>query len=465
MRTSVETLSDVELRIQAEIPAEDVDREFRTQLKRLRKQARIKGFRPGKAPADVVRRMYGEQLAADTAQSLIQNAAPEALESVSRSVVGEPSFEPQLAREGEPLHFGIRVEVKPEIQLHGWQGLEVEVPSGEPNQDEIDQEIARLQDEQKERVPVEDRGADTDDVLVVSTQGTVDGEADQRLDMDRLEVRIGSGEPVPGFDDQLQGARLGEQHRIEVAFPDDFGVEDLQGRGATFDVEVLEHYVEERPELDDDLAQDLGYDSLDAMHEGVAQQLRERAQSERDRELENRLVSVLLERHEFPVPSAMLDAHARQQAQQMAQFLAMQGMDEETIGNMLRNQGEYLRQESERAVKRYLALEALADQEELSVSDEDLDAEIERVREEQGDEAADRYRDDDQRQALRMQLRERAALDLLKRHATIRTSEEADASSPSPSEPSTPEGTPDEATSRSPSASGESSDDDSEATA
>ena len=165
MRTSFETISDVELKVSVEVPSESVDAEFARQLKGVRKKARIKGFRPGKAPANMVKRLYADFLASETARVLISETVGKALEEIPRQVLGDPAFEPAAAREGQALEYAIFVQVKPELTIDGWEGMEIEVAPAEVEAGAVDARIEQTREQHKEQVPVEDRGADTGDVL------------------------------------------------------------------------------------------------------------------------------------------------------------------------------------------------------------------------------------------------------------------------------------------------------------
>ncbi|MGM0574714.1 MAG: trigger factor [Myxococcota bacterium] len=419
MRTSVKPLSDVEMKVEVEIPAEQVDREYGRQLAAIRKRARIKGFRPGKAPKEMVKRLYADTLSQETARELMLGTAGDALESVDRPLVGEPSFEPAPAKEGEPLTYAMRVQVKPEITLSNWKGIDVAVPPAEVDAEAVDHEIEQLREQHKERVPVEDRGADTGDLLVLDTVGRVDGEVDERLTIEGLEVKLGDRDLLPGLGDQLMGAKAGEERDVTVTFPEDFGAEDLQGKEAELHVEVKEHFLEELPELDDDFAQDVGHDDLEALRESIRERQQEQADAERDRELERKLVEVLLARHDFNAPPAMVQAQADGQARQLATMLMMQGMPRDQAIEILRGSNESIVQDAERAVKRHLALEALAEQEDIEIGDEAVQAAIDERVEQGGAQAAERYEEDEARAVVRLELQDRAALDLVKEHANI----------------------------------------------
>lgn len=418
MRTTVETLSEVELKLDVEIPADDVSREYQTQVNQTRSRARVKGFRQGKAPRDMIRRIYGHQLAADTAVKLIEGTVDDALKTVTRKVVSQPHVEPAVAEDGQPLRYSVRLQVKPEITIEDWKGLQVAVAPAVLDPAGIDGEIARLRDAHKERVPVEGRGADTGDVIVVSSTGSVAGEPDERLTTEGMEVRMGSGQFIPGFEDQLMGAEVGQTRAVETAFPDDYGHEQLAGKAASFQVEVSGLFVEELPELDDDFAQDVGEDSMEALRESIRSRLQAEAEEERSRDVDDGVVTELLVRQPVEAPPAMVQAQMEHGARRLLSMLVMQGVGYEAALKMAHSNRDKLAEEAGLAVQRFLLLESLAAAEGLVVDDDALEAEI-AARAEKDEHAAKHYERAEAREGLRLELVERATLDLLVEHATL----------------------------------------------
>lgn len=419
MQTSVQPISDVEVKVEVTIASEAVDREYAKQLQKVRKRARVKGFRPGKAPKGLVQRLYAEQLASDTATQLITETWSEALETVSRDKLGEPSFEPSLARAGEPLHYAMRIEVKPEIALTAWQGIEVAVPPAAITDEAVDAELQRLREGHKEQVAVEGRGADIGDVLLIDTHGTIDGEEDDRLHTHAMRIRLGDEDLLPGLGDQLMGVTAEETRSIRLTFPDDFRPEALAGKEAAMEVQVEQHFVEEIPDLDDDLAQDLGHDTLAELTEAVTARLRAQAEEVRGQQAEDKILRVLLERHGFEVPRAMLAAQFQHQARMTAMRLQIQGAPQEMVGQLLEANRDAILGQAGLSVRRYLALEALARQEGLAITDEALDAEIAQRVAAAPPTRAPNFEEPEAREGLRGELLEQAALALLREHAVI----------------------------------------------
>lgn len=419
MRTSIQTLSDIELKVEVEIPAADVDAEFGRQLGQVRKQARVKGFRKGKAPLNMVKRMYADHLASETARELISSSVGDALKTVTRSILGEPSFEPAVAREGHPLTYGVHLQVKPEITLSNWEGISINVPAATIDEAAVEADITRQRESHKERVPVEDRGADTGDLLIIDCSGKLDGEPDRRMSMTGVDVKLGDSQFIPGFADELMGIKAEETRTFEVTFPEDYGAEDMAGKTAEFTVTATGHFLEELPALDDDFAADAGHDNLDAMRGAIRAGMQKTADMQRDRDVAERLMAVVIERNPFMIPSSMVQAQAEHKARRLVQMLRMQGMLEDQAIELVRGNYHSFVTEAGTEVKRYLALEALAEAQKIEITDEAVDKEIADRKAEMGEQAAARLDDPEVREAIRADLGEQAALDLIKQRAKI----------------------------------------------
>ncbi len=423
MQTSIETLTDVELRVAVELPADAVDLEYGIQLKKARGSARVKGFRAGKAPMDMVRKLYGQQVASDTAMKLIERSMSAAMDAVDRTIVSQPQVEPSLAQPGEAMTYHMRVEVKPQIKVHDWKALEIAVVPATLDLSIIDQEIEHMREQHKERIPVEDRGAAENDVVVVDGGGSLDGTPDERLSVTGMEVNLGSGQLIPGFEEQLMGVKVGEDRQVSVSFPEDYGHAEMAGKPAVFDVKVEGLFSEELPALDDDFAQDVGFDTVDALRADITTRLQTKADEERKQQLDDKTVALLIERHTCMAPPAMVRGQLEHSARRLVMMMAMQGIPHEQAVQMAQSNQQQLAVEAETTVKRFLLLEALAQTEGVTIDDDVLQAELDQRIASGGEQAAGHYERDEAREGLRLELLERAALDLVQEHANITDAE------------------------------------------
>ncbi|MCB9736302.1 MAG: trigger factor [Deltaproteobacteria bacterium] len=430
MKTSVETLSEVEVKVDVEIPATDVDREYQKQLGHFGKRARVKGFRPGKAPRSLIEKTYGPSISAETARALISGSLKDVIDGLERKAIGEPAIEPGVARQGEPLKYAVRVQVKPQIEIHSWEGIEVAVPPLAVGDAAIDAEIEKKRDAHKERVPVEDRAIDTGDIVVADFEGYLDGERDLRLDGTDLEIRIGAGNMIPGFEDQLIGAKVGDAVTVETAFPDDYHHQPLAGKPGRWEVQVKQHFVEEVPEVDDDFAGDLGFDDVAALREDIRAKIAADAEKARTQSIERKVMEVLLERNQFMVPPVMLRAALEERARNVVRMMQMRGIDQKTAIELVNQNVKDLQAAAEGTVRWQLALEAFANQQAIDVDDDDLSAEIVERIERHGESVARLYENPDLRETLRMELIERRALERIVAKARVVDAQPEDGETP-----------------------------------
>lgn len=427
MQTSIETLTDVELRVAVEVPADAVDREYAAQLKKARGTARVKGFRAGKAPMDMVRKLYGQQVASDTAMKLIENSMDAAIDAVERTIVSQPQVEPSLAQPGEAMTYHMRVEVKPQIKVHDWKALDISVAPATLDPSVVEDEIEHMREQHKERIPVEGRGAAENDVVILDGGGSLDGTPDERLSVTGMEVKLGSGQLIPGFEEQLTGVEVGEERQVTLSFPEDYGHAEMAGKPAVFDVKIEGLFAEELPELDDDFAQDVEFDTMEALRTDITTRLQTKADDERKQQLDDKTVAMLIERHTCLAPPAMVRGQLEHSARRLVMMMAMQGIPHEQAVQMAQSNQQQLAVEAETTVKRFLLLEALAETEGVTVTDEALQAELDQRVASGGEQAATHYERDEAREGLRLELLERAALDLVQEHANITDAEpEAD---------------------------------------
>jgi trigger factor len=287
----------------------------------------------------------------------------------------------------------------------------------------VDHEIEHMRGQQKERIPVEDRAADTGDIVLVDGSGALDGAPDERLSVSGMEVNLGSGQLIPGFEDQLIGASVGDEREVSVSFPEDYGHEEMAGKPAVFSVKIDGIFSEELPDLDDDFAQDVGFDTMDALRGSIVEKLQAQADGERTQQLDDKVVALLLERHAFQAPASMVRGQLEHSARRLVMMMSMQGVPQEQALEMAKSNQAQLATEAELAVKRFLFLEALAQAQGLAIDDDTLEAEIARRIAKGGDEMGDHFKRDESREGLRLELLERAALDLVCERANITDAE------------------------------------------
>jgi len=419
MKTSVQVVSEIEVLIEVELPSDKVGKELDRQLGEFSKRARVRGFRPGKAPKDLVRKQFAGEMANEAVKRLINESFSAAVDSVGEHrLVGEPQVEPGVVRPGEPFKYAVRAQVKPKIEVHSWKGIEVAVTPKIVKGEEIDAKVAGFQEKGKERVPVEDRKSDTGDIIVIDTTGWVSGARDTRLDMTGFEVKIGEGRMIPGFEDEVRGLSVGESKTFDINFPEDYSA-GLAGKPARFEARVQGVFAEELPDVDDDFATDLGFENLEEMRKDIHDKLAKEADVRREDETERRVMAVVLERNQFAVPPAMVDQHLGDRARSLVQMFQQQGMSRDQAIQLVERNVEGLRVAADYQVRRHLVLEAIARQEKIDVDEEELAAALVGKIQERGEKAAKIYERPEMREAERLDMIERKALAVLIEGASI----------------------------------------------
>jgi len=280
VKTTVTELPASRVRVEAEVPPEEIERRVQQAARALGRDMRIPGFRKGKVPPPVVIQRVGRAAILDEAvRGALGRWYVDAIDAAGIVPVGEPNLDlGELPDEGQPLTFSIEIGVRPKATLGEYKGLEVGRREAEVSDADVDREIEALRERLATLETVE-QPAEPGDFLLADYVGTIDGEPfEGGAGRDQL-IELGSGRLIPGFEEQLAGARAGEERSVEVTFPDDYGAEHLAGTPAAFAVTVKEIKRKRLPELDEDFAADAGFDSLEELRADVAEKLRE-AQTE-----------------------------------------------------------------------------------------------------------------------------------------------------------------------------------------
>ncbi len=422
MKVAVEEMESCKRRLVVEAPADVVTKEWERAYDRVQKQARLPGFRKGHVPRSLVKVHFADDVRREVAQHLIPDVYRQALSEVRLDPVGEPDLQDVRFEEGAPLTFTAIVEIKPDIALGDVKGVEVEHTAAPVTGSDVDATLDRMREQQAEFRSVE-RAAAPGDLVIVDYTLTIDGE--QPVQQSGYAFMVGDGSVMPEVDQVVAGMRTGEQRQVSFRLPDDYRKEALRGKSGTGELKLIEVKEKILPDLNDDFAKSLGeFATLEALRAEVVKQLEARRASEERHAVEERVVDTLLGRHAFAVPESMIMRQIAHQVEHARERMRRQGVDPEGV------QWDYpkligeLRPGAERAVRRGLLLEAVAEREGFAPTAEVVDAEVEklaqasqrpapavrRMMEKSGD-----------LEGLRQALRERMTLEFLVTHATIRS--------------------------------------------
>ncbi|MGH2980569.1 MAG: trigger factor [Solirubrobacterales bacterium] len=428
MKTSVTELPNSRVRVDVDVPTEDVDRGINRAARGLARDMRLPGFRKGKAPPSLIIQRVGREA---VLQQAVRDSLPEwyeqALVSSGVDPVGDPDIELTAVpeAEGDPLSFQFEVGVRPPAQLGDYKGLEVGRPDIEVPDDVVEEELGRLR-ENFARLETVGRPASAGDFVLVDFQGTVDGEAFEGGEARDELVELGSGRLIEGFEEQLTGAGAGDTRQVEVTFPDDYRAQQLAGKRASFEVGVKEVREKILPDLDDEFATSAGgFDDLDELRADLREKLREAAEQRTESEFRLAAVDAAVDASKVEVPDEILSARAAERWQRVERQIAAQGLDPAAYLRMQGKTREQIIEESkpdaERELKREAVLSAVAEAEAIEVSEEEMVEALEHAAEHERttpEKLLERLRKNGRDSLVREDLRVRKAIDLLAESAT-----------------------------------------------
>jgi len=395
-----------------EVDASRVRQAFDRAYRDLGRSVNVKGFRPGKAPRSVLESLYGASLREEIERSLVTETLPEAVKQTGLAPVAEPQIEAETPAQDRAFKYTATIEVMPKIELPEWRGLPGTRPSVAVADEEVEQELTALR---TRRAPLVDAGvaADTGHTLTIDYQGSIDGKPFEGGSAEGASIEIGSGGYIPGFEEQLKGARPGDARELQVTFPADYGAKELQGKSAVFAVAVRAVQKREAPELSDEFAKSLGDEgvtTLVALRERTRADLATRRERAAREELRRTVMEGLVALAKFDVPPGLVSRRLSQRLdmahQQLAQFMP----HEELHQRMEQWQDEW-RPDAEREVRESLLLEAIADEEKIEVADSALTERIAQMARDQGL-AADRLRKQYEERGMLEGLRGRMRIDV-----------------------------------------------------
>lgn len=371
-----------------EVSAEDFNNALDQAFKKVVKDVQIPGFRKGRIPRNIFENRFGvESLYQDAVDFVLPGAYTKAIDETGIEPIDQPSIDVGEINKNEPVVFTATVQVKPEVTLGEYKGIEVEKKDIEVTDEDVDQALEELREKHVELIIKEDGEVEDGDTVVIDFEGFSDGEAFEGGKGENHSLEIGSGQFIPGFEEQLIGKKSGEETEVEVTFPEEYHAEDLAGKAATFKVKIHEIKAKELPELDDDFAQDVDEEAetLEELKDKTRKDLEESKKQAAENEKRETLIEKASENAEVDIPDVMVETELDQMMKEFEQRLQMQGMTLEMY-TQFSGQDEdqfkdQMRDDAKKRVKTNLTLEAIVAAEDLKVSEEEIDAEVEKMAE------------------------------------------------------------------------------------
>jgi len=424
MDVNVEQLGPVKKKINVAIPPEKVAEEIASTYQKLKQTVKIRGFRPGKVPQDILKKYYKEEVEGEVISRLIQGSYPEALKQLQIVPVSQPVVENGVLEEGKEFLYSASFEVKPEIELKEYLNLPVEKEKFEVTQKDVENRLSMIRESHASLKEIEeDRPITTGDFVVADIEGTLQEKPFEGGDVKDYLLEIGSDSYLPGLSQRLIGLRKDTSEEIPLTIPEDYRQQDLAGKEVRLQVKIKGLKEKVLPALDDSFAKDLGEDQG---FESFKNKLKNDLEKEEKRRIEslvrNNVVDQLIERNPFEVPTFMVERQIEFMLADTQRALLAQGSSLEQLGVPLENIKESYKKDAEKQVKCSLLVEVIAKNESIEVSDEEVEEKIQEIAASNNQDVAkvrEFYRKEGLWEGLKVKLQEKRTLDFLLEKATI----------------------------------------------
>jgi trigger factor len=434
LKVSIEEISTCQRELTIEVPAEKITAEVEDLYKEIAKTATHPGFRKGKVPRKILEARHGNSIRQEAVSAAISSSAKDALDEHKLVPLTEPELgEVNDDKEG-PLSFKVKIEVKPTVTLSDYTGIELKRVKREVTEEDVAQVLERLQLSHAKYAPAE-RAVEMGDFIVFDFQAFEDGKPVKDGKGENFSLEVGSGYFGEDFENQVVGLAKDEEKRIKVKYPDDYKSKELAGKELEFDVKVKDVKLRELPELDDDFAKDLGdHDTLEELKKSCRERLENDLEQRIEGSLRDQAIARIVADSEVEVPPRLKEKVAASVFEEQVRNLAQYGTDRETITAQRDQIAEFADKEAERQLKVSFLTDEIAERENLSISDEELEESLEKMAGESGDKGADLreyFKQEKIRERYREQLRAKKILDFIVSGAKIEEVDEAEIASES----------------------------------
>lgn len=374
------TTSPTQREIAVEIPADIVSRETEAVIQKFQKMAKLPGFRKGKIPASVVKQRFAEDIKTEVVEHLVPRYFRQETEKQGLHPVSQPRVTDLHIHDGEPLKFTAKFEVLPDFEVQGYQDIKVDRPDTAVSDEDVEKTLAQLREQNASYNAVEDRPLQDGDFAQVAFKGVPQGDLDaQPVSMDDVMVEVGGSNTIPEFTENLRGANAGDEKTFVVKYADDFSDDRLKGKSFDYTVKVNSIKTKHLPELNDDFAKELGaqFNSVDQLKAAIRENMEAEKKHHAEHESKDKIVDELVKANPIEVPEALVEHQVDLRLERGLRALAQQGMKTEDMRRMdFTRLRVAQRDAAKKEVQVALLLEKIADKEQITVSDEDVDKEI-----------------------------------------------------------------------------------------
>lgn len=375
----IEDLSAVRKKVTFEVPQDRVVETLEAQYKDLKKNAQIKGFRRGKVPMEIIRNLFKDQIYNDTAKKIIEDTFELGLDEKKIKPLSVINMDQEPLEPGKPFVYTVEIESIPEIDVKGYKGISLNKMVREIQESDLEERLEIIRQRHAKMVPVDDsRGVRDGDHLVVDVKAVHEGEIITSLTVKDYHLEVGRNFYLPDFDTQLIGLKVGELNTIPLSLPEDFPRKDLAGKSVTFSLTINEAKERLLPELTDEFSKEMGFESLDGLKQQIREDLRFGYDADIKEDVRKQIAEKIIEANAFEAPDSLVESRIDDIVMGARQNLARQGIDMKRFPMPDKTQRDSIRPKALEQVKAALIIKAIGEKEEIKVSSEDIDSELEK---------------------------------------------------------------------------------------
>ena len=417
MNVNIETPTNLRRKVTIEVEADEIKRELDKAYNELKRGVVLKGFRPGHAPRPILERFFGDQVRGEVIQKLVSEYTQKALDENDLKPIVTPEIVTEETDLNKALKFSATFDLRPELVVKDYEGLKVPEAKIEVTDEQVDSTLERLRERQGTLKKIDDRTIVQDgDYVLTSIEGLVDGKPLPDVKADDQLLQISDKTIAHGLEAIIVGAELKTPKTGTKTYPEDYATKELAGKTVEWRINAKELYRRELPNLDDDFAKDQGLDDLTALKTRIREDLTERAKQESDAKVRQGLIDLVIERNPVEIPESLLAREKQSMEAELHSTLEAAGISHEDATEQVKQSSDDLQQRAEKRARTALIVDAIADQEKVEVGDEDLGERVASDVTNSGrnrDRVAEFYRKEENREALRQQMRREKVLELL----------------------------------------------------
>ncbi len=380
MKVDIQEIDNLTKKVEVIVSDEDtkpIEDEIYNELK---KQVKVKGFRPGRVPKNIINAFYKDYIEAELKKRIVESTMGNALNEVNIKPIGDPIID--FFDDDGFKGYTIECEVIPHFEPPEYKGIEVEVEPITVSEDDVKRRMENIRQLYAQmEMKSEEEGAEKDDFMIISYQGFLDGKPLQEVKTDNYPVELGNSMLMPEFESALYGMKIGEDKEITIDFPDDYPDKDICGRRILFKIHVKEIRKKILPELDDDFAKDMGFDNLEKMRESVENDLRKEKESARNKIIYQKIIDSLLEKVDIAVPKRYLEKRVQSMLEEAKQRYEAEGITEDIMKNLEVNLRKDYEQKAEKRIKTDFLLIKIAEKENIKLDEKDVEERLKRIAE------------------------------------------------------------------------------------